>query len=88
MTRKPFRPCSIPDCDKPAAVRSYYWGHYYRWRTYGGNPLGGMRMRQPAHCVVPQCRRKARSLGYCHGHYMRRWRRGDVQPDVPIGQGR
>lgn len=60
--------CTIPDCNRPIAVKRYGWckAHHARWcRT--GDPLP--KSRPERGCSVGGCSKRHHAKGLCSGHY-------------------
>lgn len=77
--------CSVTDCTKPAKCRGWCVGHYTRWVRTGDTGPSELWDRKRKPCAVADCDRLARAYGYCEGHRSRN-DRGDLRPDVPLGQ--
>lgn len=80
-------PCSVGDCERPAARKGWCAFHYQRWWKTGTTDDPPPRVQQL--CTVPQCGEPRRANGLCVKHDTRTKRYGDpgITHRAPSGEG-
>lgn len=69
-----MRQCCESGCERPHLARGMCARHYRRWYLQQAEP-----------CSVPGCSGKAWAKGLCNTHYARLRTRGDISPEVLVG---